>query len=79
MIHVVVAVRSVICEVVNPITVPVSVLFPTGGGGGVGRGLGVGVGRVAVVAEALVFFSSTQLMRSAAPARMQIKAFVFID
>jgi hypothetical protein len=69
---------SVICVLVNPITFPLaSVLFPMGGGR-VGRGLGVGMGRVPVVAGALVFFSSVQLTRSAAPARMQISFFVFI-
>jgi hypothetical protein len=74
MIHVAVPVFSVICEAVNLITVPVSVLFP---GTGVGRGLGVGVGlavgvAVRVPVGASFFFNSVQLTRSAAPARMQI-------
>ena len=78
MVHVPALVCSLICVAVNPITVPVSVLFPAGRG--VGRGLGVGVGRVAILAAALVFCSTVQqqLTRSAAPATMQIKAFVFI-
>jgi hypothetical protein len=78
MIHTPELVCSLICVSVNPITVPVSVLFPEGGGRGAGRGLGVGVGRIAAVVGALVFFSSTQLARSAVLARMQIKLFVFI-
>ena len=55
MIHVVVAVCSVICDVVNRITVPVSVLFPgSGRGAGVALGRGVGVGLTARVAAAVV-------------------------
>jgi len=75
MIHFVVEVRSVICEAVNAITVPVSVLFP-GKGTGLGLGIGPWAGRVklvvAAVVGALVFCPSAQLMRSAALARMQI-------
>ena len=73
MIHVPALVCSVICVAVNPITVPVSVLFPDGGRG-VGRGRGVGVGLAAVAAVApvvVVVVVGVQLTRSAAPARMQ--------
>jgi hypothetical protein len=74
MIHVPSVHCSVICEAVNLITVPVSVLFP---GRGVGRGRGVGVGLAAVVVAAavvvvVVVVVGAQLTRSVAPARMQM-------
>jgi hypothetical protein len=69
---------SVICVAVNPITVPVSVLFPPKGlGVGRGRGVGVGLATVAPVAlvagaAGLVVVVGVQLTRSAAPAMMQM-------
>ena|SRR6516164_2414576 len=69
MIHVPALVCSLICVAVNPITVPVSVLFPAGGRG-VGRGRGVGVGLAAGVVVVVVV--GVQLTRSVAPARMQM-------
>jgi len=65
---------------VNEVTVPtLSVLLPEGGvgrGDGLGRGRGVGVGLTAAVVVVLVL--EVQFTRSAALARMQINAFVFI-
>ena len=62
---------------VKSVTVPtLSVLFPAGGRG-VGRGRGVGVGLTAAVVV-VVLVLGVQFTRSAALARMQINAFVFI-
>jgi hypothetical protein len=79
MVYVPELVRNLICVSFNPITVPVSVLFPDGGRG-VGRGRGVGVGlAAAVVAVVLVVLVlGVQFTRSMAPAKMEIRLFVFI-
>ena len=78
MVHVPVLFRSLICVVVNPITVPVSVLFPAGGRG-VGRGRGVGVGlAAAAVVVVVVLVLGVQLTRSVAQAKMEVRLFVFI-
>lgn len=80
---------SLTWEAVNSITVPISVLFP-GQGTGVAVGVGVAVatgveplrasaGGLIVVVEADGFSFSEQLARSAAPARMKMPFFVFMD
>jgi hypothetical protein len=83
MVQVPVAVFRVICEASNPITVPLSVLFPGEGvGTGLERGRGLGVGLTAVVAAAVVVVVvvvGAQLTRTAALARIQICLFAFID
>jgi hypothetical protein len=73
MIHVPVVVANVIWVVVNPITVPVSVLFPGSGvGAGLERGRGVVIGLVAAVAGVVVVAVGAQLTRSGAVARIQM-------
>ena len=71
-----VAVVSVICVAVNPITVPISVLFPGEGerGRGVAAGRGVGVGLTPTVAAAgvVLLMVGAQLTRSMALATMQM-------
>jgi hypothetical protein len=70
-----VAVFSVICVAVNPITVPVSVLLPGEGvGTGLDRGRGLVVGLTPAVAAGVVVVVvvvGAQLTRSMALARME--------
>lgn len=68
-----VTVVSVICVAVNPVTVPISVLFPGEGerGRGVAAGRGLGVGRATAGVAVLVTVAGAQLTRITALARMQ--------
>ena len=73
MVYVPVLVRNLICVSFNPMTVPVSVLFPGEGVGRLGRrGLGVGLTASSSSSRGVVVVAWAQLTRSATLARMQI-------